>query len=532
MIKTNKNSNDFPEQEIDFENRIVSSTENPEDYEQEISLRPKTLSDYVGQSKVKEKLSISMEAAKMRGEALDHILLHGPPGLGKTTLATIIAQEMGVNIRITSGPAIEKQGVLAALLTNLKPMDILFIDEIHRLPRQVEEILYPAMEDYNLDIIMGKGPSARNIRLPLPPFTLIGATTRAGQLSSPLRDRFGNLYRLELYNNEELTDIVCRSADILGVDAKPDGAFEIARRSRGTPRIANRMLKRVRDYAQVKADGVITKKVADKALSMLEVDELGLDTTDRKMLSAIIKFFDGGPVGLDTLASTIGEEAVTLEDVYEPYLMQLGFLNRTPRGRCATRGAYEHLGIPFTQVNIFDGYNGVIKNMETMYMPQPDGSRRGKFINISRQTVVNLPPRIRMATLYAISQSVNGRVANTCNLSEDWIGYSTRWGDSVGDFSPLANLTSDEVIAVGIECGLPEELVFKTPSDGLCGMTDEDNFGFTYKVLNRYIRTGYCFDAHTKESIDSKHKKNLFKLQPIPAFGYKNTSNQNDGNEY
>ena len=349
MIKTNKNSNDFPEQEIDFENRIVSSTENPEDYEQEISLRPKTLSDYVGQSKVKEKLSISMEAAKMRGEALDHILLHGPPGLGKTTLATIIAQEMGVNIRITSGPAIEKQGVLAALLTNLKPMDILFIDEIHRLPRQVEEILYPAMEDYNLDIIMGKGPSARNIRLPLPPFTLIGATTRAGQLSSPLRDRFGNLYRLELYNNEELTDIVCRSADILGVDAKPDGAFEIARRSRGTPRIANRMLKRVRDYAQVKADGVITKKVADKALSMLEVDELGLDTTDRKMLSAIIKFFDGGPVGLDTLASTIGEEAVTLEDVYEPYLMQLGFLNRTPRGRCATRGAYEHLGIPFPE---------------------------------------------------------------------------------------------------------------------------------------------------------------------------------------
>ena len=349
MIKTNKNSNDFPEQEIDFENRIVSSTENPEDYEQEISLRPKTLSDYVGQSKVKEKLSISMEAAKMRGEALDHILLHGPPGLGKTTLATIIAQEMGVNIRITSGPAIEKQGVLAALLTNLKPMDILFIDEIHRLPRQVEEILYPAMEDYNLDIIMGKGPSARNIRLPLPPFTLIGATTRAGQLSSPLRDRFGNLYRLELYNNEELTDIVCRSAEILGVDAMADVAFEIARRSRGTPRIANRMLKRVRDYAQVKADGVITKKVADKALSMLEVDELGLDTTDRKMLSAIIKFFDGGPVGLDTLASTIGEEAVTLEDVYEPYLMQLGFLNRTPRGRCATRGAYEHLGIPFPE---------------------------------------------------------------------------------------------------------------------------------------------------------------------------------------
>lgn len=349
MIKSNRSNGDFPEQEIDFENRIVSSTENPEDYEQEISLRPKALSDYVGQEKVKEKLSISMEAAKMRGEALDHILLHGPPGLGKTTLATIIAAEMGVNIRITSGPAIEKQGVLAALLTNLKPMDILFIDEIHRLPRQVEEILYPAMEDYNLDIIMGKGPSARNIRLPLPPFTLIGATTRAGQLSSPLRDRFGNLYRLELYNNQELTDIVSRSADILGVTAKPEGAYEIARRSRGTPRIANRMLKRVRDYAQVKADGIITEKVAAAALNMLEVDSLGLDNTDRKMLLAIIKFFDGGPVGLDTLASAIGEEAITLEDVYEPYLMQLGFINRTPRGRLATRLAYEHLGVPYPE---------------------------------------------------------------------------------------------------------------------------------------------------------------------------------------
>ena len=351
MIKSSKN-NEYSEEEFDFENRIVSSSENPEDYEQEISLRPKTLADYVGQGKVKEKLSISMEAAKMRGEALDHILLHGPPGLGKTTLATIIAAEMGVDIRITSGPAIEKQGVLAALLTNLKPMDILFIDEIHRLPRQVEEILYPAMEDYNLDIIMGKGPSARNIRLPLPPFTLIGATTRAGQLSSPLRDRFGNLYRLELYTDEELTDIVCRSADILGVNAKPDGAYEIARRSRGTPRIANRMLKRVRDYAQVKADGVITKSVASAALNMLEVDELGLDMTDRKMLNAIIKFFDGGPVGLETLASTIGEEAITLEDVYEPYLLQLGFLNRTPRGRMATRGAYEHLGLEYPEKKI------------------------------------------------------------------------------------------------------------------------------------------------------------------------------------
>lgn len=349
MIKSNRHNEDFPEQDIDFENRIVSSAETEEDHDKEFTLRPKTLSDYVGQQKVKEKLSVSMEAAKLRGEALDHILLHGPPGLGKTTLATIIAAEMGVNIRITSGPAIEKQGVLAALLTNLKPMDILFIDEIHRLPRQVEEILYPAMEDYNLDIIMGKGPSARNIRLPLPPFTLIGATTRAGQLSSPLRDRFGNLYRLELYNDQELTDIVCRSADILGVQAEPDGAYEIARRSRGTPRIANRMLKRVRDFAQVKADGIITKAVASEALNMLEVDELGLDMTDRKMLSAIINFFDGGPVGLETLASTIGEESITLEDVYEPYLLQLGFLNRTPRGRCATRGAYEHLGIPFPE---------------------------------------------------------------------------------------------------------------------------------------------------------------------------------------
>lgn len=367
MIKSSKDKN-FPEQEIDFENRIVSSGEIPEDAEtgQELSLRPKTLADYVGQSKIKEKLSISMKAAKMRGEALDHILLHGPPGLGKTTLATIVAAEMGVDIRITSGPAIEKQGVLAALLTNLKPMDILFIDEIHRLPRQVEEILYPAMEDFNLDIITGKGPSARSIRLPLPPFTLVGATTRVGQLSSPLRDRFGNLYRLELYSPSELADIVARSADILGVTINSEGALEIARRSRGTPRIANRMLKRVRDYAQVKADGMIDKKVASAALGMLEVDELGLDNTDRKMLSAIIEFFDGGPVGLETLASTIGEESITLEDVYEPYLLQIGFLNRTPRGRCATRRAYEHLGFEYTpkctDKCADTGRNGSVKN--------------------------------------------------------------------------------------------------------------------------------------------------------------------------
>lgn len=343
MIKSSKNQSE--EQDFDFESRIISAREADEDRENEISLRPKTLNEYVGQEKVKEKLAISMEAAKMRGDTLDHILLHGPPGLGKTTLATIIAAEMGSDIRITSGPAIEKQGDLAALLTNLKAGDILFIDEIHRLSRQVEEILYPAMEDFNLDIIMGKGPSARSIRLPLPPFTLIGATTRAGQLTSPLRDRFGSLYRLEMYNEEELCDIVVRSAELLGINAKPDGAMEIARRSRGTPRIANRLLKRVRDYAQVRADGVIDKKTANAALNMLEIDELGLDLTDIRMISAIIDFFDGGPVGLETLAATIGEESVTLEDVCEPYLMQLGFISRTPRGRCATELAYKHLGL-------------------------------------------------------------------------------------------------------------------------------------------------------------------------------------------
>ena len=346
MIKSTR-SPDFEENDFDFESRILSSRELTEDGDTDVSLRPKTLAEYIGQDRVKEKLAISMEAAKMRGECLDHILLHGPPGLRKTTLSAIIASEMGAGIRITSGPAIEKQGDLAALLTNLKENDVLFIDEIHRLPRQVEEILYPAMEDFNLDIIMGKGPSARSIRLPLPHFTLIGATTRAGQLTSPLRDRFGHLLRLELYNENELSEIVTRSAGILEMPIEKDGALEIARRSRGTPRIANRLLKRVRDYAMVKGDGVITREMADGALKMLEIDSLGLDAIDRRMLTAIIKFFGGGPVGLETLSATIGEEAVTLEDVYEPYLLQLGFLNRTPRGRCATARAYEHLGLSY-----------------------------------------------------------------------------------------------------------------------------------------------------------------------------------------
>ena len=330
-----------------YEEPIMSKTLLSEDTG-ETSLRPKTLKEYIGQEKAKQNLSIFIEAARRRTEALDHVLLHGPPGLGKTTLAGIIAQEMGVNIRITSGPAIEKPGDLAALLTNLSENDILFVDEIHRLNRAVEEILYPAMEDYAIDIIIGKGPSANSIRLDLPKFTLIGATTRAGSLSAPLRDRFGVTLRLELYTPEELQEIVKRSAGILDVAIEPDGAMEIAKRSRGTPRIANRMLRRVRDFAQVVADGVITKDVADKALRALEVDELGLDNVDRRMLRAIIENYGGGPVGLDTLAATIGEESVTLEDVYEPYLMQLGFLTRTPRGRCVTRKAYEHLHMAFT----------------------------------------------------------------------------------------------------------------------------------------------------------------------------------------
>ena len=327
------------------EQRIVDTGSHSDDSDIEIGLRPQTLDEYVGQEKAKESLKIYIEAAKMRGEALDHVLLYGPPGLGKTTLSAIIANELGVNIRITSGPAIEKQGDLAALLTNLSANDVLFIDEIHRLSRNIEEILYPAMEDYSLDIIIGKGPAARSIRLPLEKFTLIGATTRAGQLSTPLRDRFGVMLRLELYSPAELVRIVTRSAEILGIAITEDGASEIAMRSRGTPRIANRLLKRVRDFAQVRGNGVITAAIADKALNMLEIDKLGLDNVDRRMLEAIIRFYGGGPVGLETLAATVGEEAVTIEDVCEPYLIQIGFLTRTPRGRCATKLAYEHLGL-------------------------------------------------------------------------------------------------------------------------------------------------------------------------------------------
>jgi len=326
------------------EEPLVTTSLTRED-ENEYSLRPQRLKEYIGQEKAKANLEVFIQAAKMRNEPLDHVLLHGPPGLGKTTLSGIIANEMGVNVRITSGPAIEKAGDLAALLTNLNENDILFVDEIHRLNRSVEEVLYPAMEDFAIDIIIGKGPSANSIRLDLPKFTLIGATTRAGQLSAPLRDRFGVTLRLELYTPEELSMIVTRSAGILDAPIEPDGAMEIARRSRGTPRIANRMLRRVRDFAQVVGDGVITKGLADKALTALEVDYLGLDQIDRRMLRAIITYYNGGPVGLETLAATINEEAVTLEDVYEPYLLQIGFLTRTPRGRCVTPKAYQHLGI-------------------------------------------------------------------------------------------------------------------------------------------------------------------------------------------
>ncbi len=333
--------------EFDFENRILSTEYTPQDSETEVTLRPQRLDDYVGQEKIKENLKIYIESAKKRGDVLDHVLLYGPPGLGKTTLSNIIANELGVNIRTTSGPAIEKQGDLAAILTNLSDGDVLFIDEIHRLSRSIEEILYPAMEDYALDIIIGKGPSAKSIRLPIPKFTLIGATTRAGQLTTPLRDRFGVMLKLELYTKDELISIIKRSASILDLPITDDGAAEIASRSRGTPRIANRLLKRIRDFALVKGDGRITSDIAKMSLKMLEIDDLGLDNTDRRILEAIIKYYGGGPVGLETLAATTGEEAVTIEDLYEPYLLQIGFMSRTPRGRCVTHLAYEHLKIPF-----------------------------------------------------------------------------------------------------------------------------------------------------------------------------------------
>ena len=331
--------------EYDFENRMSAPEYTPADEDIENSLRPKQLTDYVGQEKAKENLSIYIKAAKQRGESLDHVLFYGPPGLGKTTLAGIVANEMGVNIRVTSGPAIEKQGDLVAILSNLEQGDVLFIDEIHRLNRTVEEILYPAMEDGKIDIIIGKGPSARSYQLSLPKFTLIGATTRAGQLSAPLRDRFGVILRLEMYSPEELSQIVKRSSKILNIPVDDEGAYQIASRSRGTPRIANRLLKRSRDFAEVKYDGVITAKAAASALNSMEIDELGLDSIDRRLLTTMVKNYNGGPVGLETISAAIGEESVTIEDVYEPYLMQIGFLARTPRGRIVTPAGYKHLGI-------------------------------------------------------------------------------------------------------------------------------------------------------------------------------------------